>query len=314
MAGLDDAEQALQGFMTAGQPRLAAAAFVGGQAAEQESVVARRAAEVAIAEKKEETAITDKVAYLENIPRTIIDKKTLDKFLSTVPREAWEDPPEESYLYTLKLYAETYGEGPGKAKRMGWWDFWYMSINRLSEGDIPSVEQLQAESDFVINEYATGQIPMYVPGPSSILDSAAIIQWRGPEPFAGDQCQTPVTQGSFAKQYVANMAFYREGLKPWQRGLEIGMAHGYLLIGPFVSLGPLRNTPEGATAGLLSGAAVVGIVSIGGLLFGSTIKPTLFDKPDDTPAAGFIEMINWHAVGGLGGAGFAHALITVFSS
>jgi len=39
-------------------------------------------------------------------------------------------------------------------------------------------------------------------------------------------------------------------------------------------------------------------VSIGGLIFGSTIKPTRFDKPDDKPAAGFIEMINWHAIGG----------------
>lgn len=92
------------------------------------------------------------------------------------------------------------------------------------------------------------------------------------------------------------------------------MAHGYFLIGPFTSLGPLRNTPEAATVGLLCGCAIVGIVSIGGLIFGSTIKPTRFDKDGDKPGAGFIEMINWHAVGGLGGAGFAHALITVFGS
>lgn len=39
-------------------------------------------------------------------------------------------------------------------------------------------------------------------------------------------------------------------------------------------------------------------VSVGGLIFGSTIKPTRFDKPGDKPAAGFIEMINWHAIGG----------------
>ena len=40
-------------------------------------------------------------------------------------------------------------------------------------------------------------------------------------------------------------------------------------------------------------------VSVGGLIFGSTIKPTRFDKPGDKPAAGFIEMINWHAIGGI---------------
>jgi hypothetical protein len=38
---------------------------------------------------------------------------------------------------------------------------------------------------------------------------------------------------------------------------------------------------------------------VGGLIFGSTIKPTRFDKPGDKPAAGSIEMINWHAIGGI---------------
>mmetsp|Transcript_22153 Transcript_22153/g.55437 ORF Transcript_22153/g.55437 Transcript_22153/m.55437 type:complete len:93 (-) Transcript_22153:105-383(-) len=92
------------------------------------------------------------------------------------------------------------------------------------------------------------------------------------------------------------------------------MAHGYFIIGPFVSLGPLRNTPEAATVGLLAGCALIGLVSVGGLLFGTLIKPTLFDRKDDPPASGFQEMINWHALGGIGGAGFAHALITVFGS
>merc|ERR1712151_67597 len=155
---------------------------------------------------------------------------------------------------------------------------------------------------------------MWVPGPSGAWYTGALIQWRGKEMFAGDQVRTPVTDGGFAKQYINALAFYREGLKPWQRGLEIGMAHGYFLIGPFVSLGPLRNTPEAATVGLLCGCAVVGLVSIGGLIFGTTVKPTRFDKPGDSPAAGWQEMINLHAFGGLGGAGFAHALITVFGS
>merc|ERR1719329_2096126 len=152
---------------------------------------------------------------------------------------------------------------------------------------------------------------MSLPGPAGWFPSGANFKWRGAEPFAGDLVQSVVSDGKFAKQYLKAMAFYRDGLKPWQRGLEIGMAHGYFLIGPFTSLGPLRNTPEAATVGLLCGCAIVGLVSIGGLIFGSTIKPTRFDKEGDKPAAGFIEMINWHAVGGLGGAGFAHALITV---
>eukprot|EP00448_Togula_jolla_P023933 CAMPEP_0170592422 /NCGR_PEP_ID=MMETSP0224-20130122/12915_1 /TAXON_ID=285029 /ORGANISM="Togula jolla, Strain CCCM 725" /LENGTH=178 /DNA_ID=CAMNT_0010916325 /DNA_START=66 /DNA_END=599 /DNA_ORIENTATION=+ len=79
-------------------------------------------ADIAVKEKTE----SKPVAYLDNIPRSIIDKKTLDKLLATLPREQWDNPPEDSYLNTLKAYAETYGEG--KATKMGWWDFWYLRI------------------------------------------------------------------------------------------------------------------------------------------------------------------------------------------
>jgi len=257
------------------------------------------------------------VAYLDNIPRSIIDKKTLDKLLATLPREQWDNPPEDSYLNTLKAYAETYGEG--KATKMGWWDFWYLRINQPNEDGMMSMADLE-KADASIRQMCKGEIPLYVPGPAGfgtmlgLFDSGAIFKWRGAEPFAGDLVQTPVTDGGFAKQFIDNCAFYRDGLKPWQRGLEIGMAHGYFLIGPFVSLGPLRNTPEAATVGLVAGCALIGIVSVGALLLGATIKPTLFDKKGDAPAAGWQEMINWHALGGLGGAGFAHALITVFGA
>lgn len=50
------------------------------------------------------------------------------------------------------------------------------------------------------------------------------------------------------------------------------------------------------------------------MLFGLLIKPARFDREGDPQASGFQEMINWHALGGIGGAGFAHALITVFGS
>jgi len=272
--------------------------------------VARRAekADIEVAEQVE----TKPLPYFEQLPKSIIDKRTLDKLLSTVPKEQWEDPPEDSYLYNLKMYAETYGEG--KATKMGWWDFWYMTVNRPDYDDFMSGEELAANEARVRQILKTGQIPMQIPGPSATWDTGAVIQWRGKEYFAGDQVQTPVTNGSFTVQFLNNLAFYREGLQPWQRGLEIGMAHGYFIIGPFVNLGPLRNTPEAATVGLLSGVALICMASMGGLLFGATIKPRYFDKEGDAPATGFGELIRWHALGGIGGAGFAHALLTVFAS
>jgi len=293
-----------------GYGALTAVARAAASARARRGGVSRKAegGDIEVAEKTE----TKPVSYLENIPRSIMEKRTLDKLLTTVPKEQWENPPEDSYLYTLKVYAETYG--PGKATKMGWFDFWYMRINMPEADEFYSGEDL-ARDEAEWREICTGKIPMLLPGPAGLFYTGATIQWRGPEPFAGDQVQTPVSNGTFATQYRDNLAFYREGLKPWQRGLEIGMAHGYFIIGPFVSLGPLRNTPEAATVGLLAGCALIGIVSVGGLLFGATIKPRLFDYKEGEPQAhGYQEMINWHALGGIGGAGFAHALITVFGS
>merc|ERR1711972_305261 len=269
--------------------------------------VPMRAADIEVAEQVE----TKPISYLENIPRTIIEKRALDKLLTTVPREQWEDPPEDTFLYTLKCFAEVYGEG--KATRMGWWDFYYMRQNMIKEEEIYTGKDM-AEFDAVVKSLCRGEQPLYIPGPSGFWPTGATIMWRGKEMFAGDQCQTPVTNGRFAVNYLNNLAFYRDGLKPWQRGIEIGMAHGYFVVGPFISLGPLRNTPEAATVGLLAGVALIGIFSVGGLLFGATMKPTLFDKPGDKPSAGYTELVNWHALGGVGGAGFAHALITIFGS
>eukprot|EP00421_Protoceratium_reticulatum_P023180 CAMPEP_0168396292 /NCGR_PEP_ID=MMETSP0228-20121227/20476_1 /TAXON_ID=133427 /ORGANISM="Protoceratium reticulatum, Strain CCCM 535 (=CCMP 1889)" /LENGTH=178 /DNA_ID=CAMNT_0008409735 /DNA_START=40 /DNA_END=572 /DNA_ORIENTATION=+ len=69
--------------------------------------VQAQGSDIEVAEKTE----TKPVSYLQNLPRSIIEKKTLDKMLSTLPKDQWDNPPEESYLYTLKMYAETYGEG-----------------------------------------------------------------------------------------------------------------------------------------------------------------------------------------------------------
>jgi len=268
--------------------------------------VPRRAAEIDVVEKTE----TKPLPYFETLPPSIVDKATLDKLLSSLPKEQWDDPPEDSYLYTLKCYAETYG--PGKATKMGWYDYIYMKVSGPEFFD--DGEDIAARKERFRSMSKNGAFPMEFPGPSNVFESGAVLQWRGEEYFAGDQVKTIVSDSRFSKQFIANTAFYREGLKPWQRGLEIGMAHGYFIIGPFVSLGPLRNTPEAATVGLLAGCALIGLVSVGGLLFGTLIKPTLFDRKDDPPASGFQEMINWHALGGIGGAGFAHALITVFGS
>jgi photosystem I subunit 11 len=69
------------------------------------------------------------------------------------------------------------------------------------------------------------------------------------DPFVGN-LSTPVTTSTATKLYLGNLPIYRKGLTPLLRGLEIGMAHGYFLIGPFYILGPLRNSENALLVGL----------------------------------------------------------------
>jgi len=269
--------------------------------------VARRAGDIEVAEKSKGALVGP--AYLEGIPRALVDKPTLDRILAVTPKEEWDDPPEDSPLYVIKLLTETYG--PGKATKMRLSDFAYIKNQVLPAGPEEIEDPFVTEEDFQL--MMAGKVPLQIPGPAGFWDAGVTINFQGPERFAGDQIQTAVRDSAFSQQFLDNLAFYRQGLKPWQRGLEIGMAHGYFIIGPFVSLGPLRNTPEAATVGMLAGIAVIIIATSGGLLLGTTLKPTLFDKPGDKPAQGFQEMMAWHAIGGIGGAAFAHILLTLFA-
>ena len=313
--GLEAAQPALQqtlgvkGLLGYGASFGVAIALLRAAAGRQQRTakVVRAAAEIEVAEQTEEKP----VPYLANVPRTILEKRLLIRLLATLPRDQWEDPPEDHPLYPMKMYAEAYGEG--KATKMSWWDYWSLQTYKPDDEEIQQWEDTSALYDEWVNEMVTGSLVAKVPGMAEWYEMGPIVKFRGAEPFAGDQIKTLVTDGRYGKQFFANWAFYREGLEPWQRGIEIGMAHGYFLIGPFVSFGPLRNTPEAATVGLLAGCAVVGIVTSGALIFSQTIRPKLFDKPGAPRASGFTELVNWHAIGGIGGAGFAHALLTVFA-
>ncbi|MEO0397081.1 MAG: photosystem I reaction center subunit XI [Cyanobacteria bacterium P01_A01_bin.137] len=71
-------------------------------------------------------------------------------------------------------------------------------------------------------------------------------------PWVGNLA-TPINSSSLAKGYINNLPAYRPGLTPFLRGLEIGMAHGYFLVGPEVVVGPLRETAHGANlSGLIT--------------------------------------------------------------
>jgi len=87
---------------------------------------------------------------------------------------------------------------------------------------------------------------------------ANFIKPYNDDPFVG-HLATPITSSSLTRALLKNLPAYRFGLTPLLRGLEIGLAHGYFLIGPFAKLGPLRDSDIGLLAGFLS---TIGLILI----------------------------------------------------
>jgi photosystem I subunit 11 len=76
------------------------------------------------------------------------------------------------------------------------------------------------------------------------------------DPFVGN-LSTPISDSAFTRAFIGNLPAYRKGLSPLLRGLEVGLAHGYFLIGPWVKLGPLRDSDVAALGGLISAIGLI---------------------------------------------------------
>jgi photosystem I subunit 11 len=139
---------------------------------------------------------------------------------------------------------------------------------------------------------------------------------HGGDPQVGNLA-TPVNASGFTKAFINNLPAYRQGLSAGRRGLEIGMAHGYLLYGPFALLGPLRNTELGSVAGLLAAVGLVSILTICLSIYGNagvtkiTATLTSPNPPQDLGTnEGWSEFAGSFLIGGCGGAFFAYFLST----
>lgn len=49
--------------------------------------------------------------------------------------------------------------------------------------------------------------------------------------------ETPVTSNPEVVNFLSNLPAYRTGVSPLLRGVEVGLAHGFLLPGPFIKVG-----------------------------------------------------------------------------
>jgi len=96
---------------------------------------------------------------------------------------------------------------------------------------------------------------------------ANFIKPYNDDPFVG-HLATPITSSAVTRAILQNLPAYRFGLTPLLRGLEIGLAHGYFLMGPFVSLGPLRDSEVALLSGFLSTIGLIVILTLGLTIYG----------------------------------------------
>lgn len=139
---------------------------------------------------------------------------------------------------------------------------------------------------------------------------ANFIKPYNDDPFVG-HLATPITSSAITRSILQNLPAYRFGLTPLLRGLEIGLAHGYFLIGPFVKLGPLRNSEIGLLAGFLSTIGLIIILTLGLTIYGiatfedSSIMPDNGSDNDLQTRVAWDQFKGGFFVGACGSAGFA---------
>jgi len=126
---------------------------------------------------------------------------------------------------------------------------------------------------------------------------------------------TPITSSAATKAFLGSLPAYRPGLSPLLRGLEIGMTHGYFLIGPFDKLGPLRHSSIALLAGFLSAIGLIIILSICLIIYGNvTFQKTSsfndrFSNKDLQTLQGWGEFNAGFFVGAVGGASVAYLIL-----
>lgn len=137
------------------------------------------------------------------------------------------------------------------------------------------------------------------------------------DPFVG-HLSTPVTASNLTKTYLSLLPAYKSGLSPLLRGINIGFVHGYFLLGPFVKLGPLRNSEVANFVGFVSTISLLIILTTCLLIYGFVSFSEAKDKTS-TSTVDFLTSKGWRQftsgfiVGGFGGAGIAYILLKLIT-
>jgi photosystem I subunit 11 len=141
------------------------------------------------------------------------------------------------------------------------------------------------------------------------------------QPYQGNpelgHLSTPISDSALVRSFINALPAYRKGMAPITRGLEIGLAHGYFLVGPEILLGALRDFEVSPyLGGLVTAIALVLLGTAGMNAHGLvSLKPAADLPPDTDPlktSEGWSELAAGFFIGGSGGAFMAYFLLTHF--
>lgn len=141
----------------------------------------------------------------------------------------------------------------------------------------------------------------------------------GGDPQEGNLA-TPINSSPFTRWFINQLPGYRLGVSPFQRGLQVGLAHGFWLLCPFIAFGPLRDTNLAVLAGL---SATIGLIVIATLAIAVYAKsappPPIATLTTPNPPSNLTTPQGWQALargfwfGGVASAVFAAVLVQIFS-
>lgn len=138
------------------------------------------------------------------------------------------------------------------------------------------------------------------------------------DPFVG-HLSTPITTSNITRAYLSLLPAYKAGLSPLLRGINIGFVHGYFLLGPFVKLGPLRDSQVANFIGFVSTISLILILTAGLIIYGyvtfSNKKENAGKKVlvDFLTSTGWSQFTSGFIVGGFGGTSVAYVLLRLIS-
>jgi photosystem I subunit 11 len=177
-----------------------------------------------------------------------------------------------------------------------------MIINKAEKFPILSTEEISTGSSALVkrNEYDV------------------VSSFQG-DPFVG-HLSTPITTSNLTKTYLSLLPAYKAGLSPLLRGINIGFVHGYFLLGPFVKLGPLRNSEVANFVGFVSTLSLIIILTTCLLIYGYVTFSEAKEKGnskksliDFLNSKGWSQFTSGFIVGGFGGSSIAYILLKLIT-